>query len=178
MNGPAILVVTGASGAGKTSAVQLLEKRSRPGIRCFYLDHIGVPSIEIMERDFGSGGKWQAYATNIWISRLAREGLGGQVNILDGQTRPAFVHSALDASGNPKCRIVLFDCSPSARRSRLERRGQPELASLQMDTWATFLRNQAEEFGIPIIETTNLTIEMAADAIEDQVELLRVEAGQ
>jgi hypothetical protein len=47
MTKPAILVVTGASGAGKTPAVRRLEARGRPGVRCFYFDSIGVPSEEV-----------------------------------------------------------------------------------------------------------------------------------
>jgi len=48
-----ILVVTGASAAGKTTAVRALDARGIAGVRCFYFDSIGVPSAEVMERDFG-----------------------------------------------------------------------------------------------------------------------------
>jgi type II secretory pathway predicted ATPase ExeA len=48
-----ILVVTGASGAGKTATVRALDARGIPGVRCFYFDSIGVPTAEVMERDYG-----------------------------------------------------------------------------------------------------------------------------
>jgi adenylylsulfate kinase-like enzyme len=48
---PAILVVTGASGSGKTAAVRALDARDLPGVRCYYFDTVGVPSREEMERD-------------------------------------------------------------------------------------------------------------------------------
>ena len=38
-----VLVVTGASGAGKTASVEALAARALPGVRCFHFDSIGVP---------------------------------------------------------------------------------------------------------------------------------------
>jgi hypothetical protein len=172
MNRAAILVVTGTSGAGKTAAVQALEARRRLGIRCFYFDHIGVPSADVMERDFGSGEGWQADATKWWISRLALDAEDASVSILDGQTRPSFVHAAL-AGIDPVCaRIVLLDCSPAIRKIRLAVRGQPELATHQMDTWAAYLRGQADALRLPVIDTSSLTVEAVADALEIEVEAL------
>jgi len=177
MKKTAILVVTGASGAGKTAAVQALEARRRPGIRCFYFDHIGVPSAEVMERDFGSGEGWQADATKRWISRLAVEAEAASVSILDGQTRPTFVHAALTAV-DPLCaRIVLLDCSPAIRTIRLAMRGQPELATQRMDSWAAYLRGQADALRLSVIDTSSLTVDVVADALEAEVEALRAEAG-
>jgi hypothetical protein len=65
-----VLVVTGASGVGKTTAVQALDACRIPGVRCFFFDSIGVPSAEIMERDYGGGERWQALATADWLARL------------------------------------------------------------------------------------------------------------
>src|ERR1043166_5371928 len=166
----AILVVTGASGVGKTAAVQRLEARQRPNIRCFYFDRIGVPSNEIMEKDFGGGEGWQAYATRHWISRLAIDDLHRYVSVLDGQTRPSFVRAAVADVGSVYSRIVLLECSPKVRGSRVFKRGQPELATLQMEAWSVYLRRQADAFGLPIIDTSALTIHEVADALEAQVE--------
>ena len=47
---PVVLVVTGASGAGKTTLVRALAGREFSGVRCYYFDSIGVPSAELMER--------------------------------------------------------------------------------------------------------------------------------
>lgn len=46
-----IVVVTGASGSGKTAAVHALDARALPGIRCYYFDSIRVPSRDEKERD-------------------------------------------------------------------------------------------------------------------------------
>jgi type II secretory pathway predicted ATPase ExeA len=52
----AILVVTGASGSGKTTTVRALEARALPGVRCYYFDAVGVPAAGALEREFGSPG--------------------------------------------------------------------------------------------------------------------------
>jgi len=68
-----ILVVTGASGVGKTSSVLELQARALPYAACFYFDSIGVPTPEVLERDFGGAEQWQAYGTDRWIERLTAE---------------------------------------------------------------------------------------------------------
>jgi hypothetical protein len=176
MNRPAILVVTGASGAGKTAAVECLEMRSRPSIRCFYFDRIGVPSTDVMEREFGGPERWQAEATKLWISRLAADVHDASVCILDGQTRPSFVRAALATVDAPHVQIVLFECSPLIRSTRLVARGQPELATPRVDTWAAYLRGQADALELPVIDTTHLNVERTADALEAQVQALMAPA--
>ena len=173
---PAILVVTGPSGAGKTAAVRCLEARGRPDVGCFYFDSIGVPSEEVMKRDFGGGEGWQAEATKRWISRLAIETIGGEVSILDGQTRPSFVRAALAESEGIVARVVLVDCAASVRNARLAMRGHPELATARMDIWAGYLRGQADALQLPIIDTTRLNIEAVADALGAEAEAVRAEA--
>lgn len=176
MNRPAILVVTGASGAGKTAAVEALERRSRPDIRCFYFDRIGVAPAEVMERDFGGPEAWQADATKQWISRLASDEEISSVRILDGQTRPSYVRAALANFVHVRAQIVLLDCSSAIRADRLAVRGQPGLATPHMDCWAAYLRGQADALDLPVIDTTFLTIEAAADALEVHAHALLAEA--
>jgi len=172
---PAILAVIGASGAGKTTAVRCLEARRRSGIRCFYFDSIGVPSEEVMKRDFGGGEAWQAATTKRWISQLATKPVGS-ISILEGQTRPTFIRSALPDSQLAIVRIVLIECATSVRRTRLAERGQAELATIQMDIWAGYLRGQAEALQLPVIDTTSMSPEAVADMLEVEAETLRAEA--
>jgi dephospho-CoA kinase len=176
MNSAAILVVTGASGSGKTAAVRSLEERSLDGLRCFYFDSIGVPSTEEMDREFGGGEAWQADATRRWIKRLVTESDGRTVSVLDGQTRPSFVRAALAGVESTHVRIVLLECSPAVRRARLAQRGQPELATLRMDNWAAYLRGQADALDLRVIDTDALAVESVTDLLAAQVKELHLEA--
>jgi mannose-6-phosphate isomerase-like protein (cupin superfamily) len=166
---PLIVVVTGASGVGKTALVKALEARRLPDIGCYYFDSIGVPDSAEMTREFGSPGGWQVAMTRRWIERLAANPDGVAVAVLDGQTRPAVVAEALRDIGSGSGRSILVDCNADVREARLRGpRGQPELATARMDSWAAYLRGQADALGLRVIDTTSLTPEEGAE------ELLRV----
>ena len=170
---PRLLFVIGASGAGKTTAVRALERRTLPAVGCFYFDSIGVPSPEEMERGWGSGERWQEDATRQWIERLARGAGPAAVRVLDGQTRPAFISKHV-ASVGAFYRIVLFDCRAAVRATRLEQdRGQPELVTERMESWAAFLRRESQELHLPIVDTSDLSVEAMTDALQREVEHLR-----
>jgi hypothetical protein len=175
---PGILFVIGASGSGKTAAVRVLEARALSGVRCYYFDSIGVPPTEIMERDYGTGEGWQAAATARWVERLATNADGAEIAVLDGQTRPSFIRPGLGSAGIRHARIVLLDCDARARTARLAGpRGQPHLATPQMDAWAVYLRGQADALGLPVVDTTHKSVEGVADAIERELTVLRAEAA-
>jgi hypothetical protein len=159
-----ILFVTGASGAGKTAAVRVLEGRRMPGIRCRYFDSIGVPSTDEMTREYGSPDEWQAAMTREWVRRLRAEGPGRSV--LDGQVRPTFIMNALGTAEIPGARIVLLDCAAEERARRLAGpRAQPELVNARMDAWAAYLRGQADALGLRVIDTTGRPVDAVVDAL-------------
>jgi hypothetical protein len=169
--------VTGASGSGKTATVRALAAREKPGVRCHYFDEIGVPPVEDMYRDFASPERWQAIATERWLNRLSAERDDADVHVLEGQTRPSFVREAAERARVALVRIVLLDCEASVRHKRLvELRGQPELSNTKMDCWAAYLRGQADALNLPVIDTTRLDIDAAADALESYVQTVRDEA--
>ena len=170
-------MVTGASGAGKTAAVERLEARGHPHVSCHYFDSIGIPSVAVMRRDFGGPERWQAWATRLWIERLSGNAEEGVVSVLDSQTRPSFVLEALAESpvAAPATRIVLLDCSAAVRRHRLLERGHPELASDRMESWAAYLRAEADDLGLRVVDTSDLSIDAVADVLEAEVEAMRAE---
>lgn len=167
-----ILIVVGASGVGKTAAVQALQRRARPQVQCFEFDSIGVPSAEVIEREFGGGEQWQAHATSEWLLRLTRDRPAPLISVLDAQTRPSFVRAALAKTPGVRARIVLLDCSSDVRAQRLMARGQSELANPRMDSWAAYLRGQADALELPILDTSKRSLDDVTDWLELQVEAL------
>jgi adenylate kinase family enzyme len=162
-----ILVVTGASGAGKTTAVAALADRGLHGVQCFHLDSIGVPPLEEMEREHGSGERWQAWATGEWLARLDRLPPLVRVAVLDGQTRPQFVFEASGRAPTRQIHVVLFDCSSEVRATRLHGpRRQPELANARMDQWAAYLRGQADALGLTVVDTSSSSIYEVTQRLE------------
>jgi dephospho-CoA kinase len=172
----AIIIVTGASGSGKTATVHALDARKLPGVRCHHFDAVGVPSIEEMYRDFGSPEQWQATTTEQWLGRLTHHPDDADVHVLEGQTRPSFVREAAERARIALARVVLLDCSAQVRHARLaEMRRQPELSNAKMDRWAAYLRGQADALNLPLIDTTHLEIDAAADALARYVDIVRAE---
>lgn len=168
--GISILVVTGASGAGKTAAVEELEAHALPGVRCFHFDSIGVPTAEAMERDHGGPEAWQEWATNQWVARLAALGDGTRVAVLDAQTRPSNVFAAPGAGTAWRAHVILLDCSPAVRAARLRGpRRQGELATSRMESWAAYLRGQADALGLQVIDTSGLTVAETVHRLEAAV---------
>lgn len=175
---PAILFVIGASGAGKTAAVEALRSRRLPGVQCYFFDSIGVPSPAEMNREWGSGENWQEQMTKRWIERLAANVDNCQVAVLDGQTRPSFIQPHLAPAGIRHARILLLDCTPAVRAQRLrDMRGQPELANDRMDAWAVYLRGQADALGLRVLDTSAVSVQEAANAVAEEVRALRAELG-
>ncbi len=94
--------------------------------------------------------------------------------VLEAQVRPTTVRKALAHHSVERFEIVLLDCSPPVRRDRLcGPRLQPDLATPQMDSWAAYLRGQADALELPVIGTNELTAEAVADLVVASIERLR-----
>ena len=169
---PMILAITGASGAGKTAVVQGLVAHSLPGVQFHFFDSVGVPTAAEMTEGFGSPEGWQGATTHAWIARLAEAVDGRQLDVLDGQMKPSVLVEAFAANHVSVGRILLLDCSPEVRQKRLTARGQPELASTQMMTWAAYLRGQADALHVPVLDTSALTLAAATGAVVQHIHCL------
>lgn len=168
-------MVVGASGAGKTTAVRCLASRGARGFACYHFDSIGVPTSAELARANSTPEAWQQWATREWMERLQVNAEPGTVSVLEGQTRPSFLLPVPD--DGPLLAIVLIECSADVRTERLRNRGQPELATRQMDMLAAYLRGQADALGLPVIDSTRLNPEDVASALEAIAENLVAGVG-
>lgn len=162
-----ILVVTGASGVGKTAAVRALDELGLPGVRCFYFDSIGVPTLEAMHHEHGGAEQWQARATQQWLSKLDQLAPTVRVAVLDGQTRHSYIAAAAKTLVR-SVHTVLLDCERRERERRLQvGRGQPELITNEMNAWAAYLRGQADALQLRVIDTSQLAPASVADLLAE-----------
>jgi dephospho-CoA kinase len=156
---PYILFLTGASGAGKTTMIEALNaKLNNSSIVCLHFDSIGVPSEEEMIKKYGSPSEWQKAMTYHWIKKLTSEYKHRDLVIIEGQVNLSFIVTAFDQLNYDKYKIILAHCDNTSRHQRLHiDRNQPELINENMDNWSEFLKNQAIEMNVTILDTTSMT---------------------
>jgi len=158
---PFIIFITGASGAGKTTLVNTLHKKlSGPDITYLHFDAIGVPSEEEMIKRFGSGSEWQKAMTYRWIKTLTTHYKNKKLVIFEGQVNIDFIIDAFQAFSFQNYKVILIHCDHSIRHNRLhQNRKQPELINKDMDNWSNFLKKQAQERSIKILDTTLMSVD-------------------
>ena len=153
-----IYFITGASGAGKTTLVKQLESKYKNKPWTFHhFDHIGVPSVEVMIRDFGSPQGWQEAKTYEWIDRLLKNKQSTKI-FLEGQVNLEFIRKGFARNNFCGYHIILIDCNEEEMEKRLvDDRKQPELFTADMKNWLQFLRRQAEELNAISIDSSKLS---------------------
>ena len=167
---PAVLVLIGASGAGKTTLVRRLTELGLDGVRCSHSDDELLPSPEELAARFSDGEAFQAWVLDTWLGRVDCGGEDVRVAVLDTQARPATVQAALARHGFSRGSALLVDCHAGERNARLcGPRGQPELANAQMDDWAEYLRRQADALGVPRLDTTGRELDDCLDELRRHV---------
>ena len=167
-----IYFITGASGVGKTTLVTRLKLKYR-GRRWAFLhfDSIGVPSLEEMEKDYGSPSAWQEAKTYAWIDNLLHAYTDEKV-FLEGQVNLNYIRKGFERHNFSNYKIVLIDCSEEEMRRRLmDYRAQPELFNDKMRNWLEFLRSQATNAGAIVIDVSTLSEEQALQSFEEAVGL-------
>jgi chloramphenicol 3-O-phosphotransferase len=158
-----LVVLTGASGAGKTAIARCIEAKHLPDLQVLFFDSVGVPSRQAMNEQHGTGhqpgGAWLRATTIQWMKRIRPVLDAGMCILFEGQMRIAFIQEALTAAGIGHARLILVDCADDDRVRRLTvDRGQPELASIEMLNWARYLRNESLQNGIQIVDTSSITL--------------------
>lgn len=149
---PALLAISGASGAGKTAVVArlptLIEPRLLPTLA---FDSLGVPSESEMSLGWDDPRGWQKAMTWHWVYTARHVYRTRPLVILEGSFDPQYAISACHANRVP-LRVVVLDIDPVTCRDRLARRGQPELATDQMMSWAAYLRETTQQLGGVVVD--------------------------
>jgi signal recognition particle receptor subunit beta len=159
-----LIVLIGASGAGKTTIARAIAERPGTVGKIFFFDSIGIPPVEEMIRQHGSGEAWQRAKTIAWMIRLAEATENAPWVLFEGQTRFSFLSEGAQAAGGVAYTPILVDCDDATRARRLRNeRKQSELAGEEMMNWARYLRAEAVAHGHPILDTSRLSLPACVD---------------
>jgi uridine kinase len=166
---PLIVLITGASGSGKTSVAQVLEQKfSKETTSLYYFDDIGVPSTTKMIEDHGSGEKWQQWATARWIERIYN--MDKEVIFLEGSFYPEFAVNKIKDLLITKYLIICLYAERDVREKRLiEERKQLELVTQDMENYAQVLNLKTINLGGIMINSTNKSISEIVQEITAKV---------
>ncbi len=168
---PYIVFISGASGAGKTTLVNALKQElSDNDIICLYFDQIGVPAESEMIKIYGSGSEWQKAMTYHWVKNLTKNYQDKNFIIFEGQVNLDFIEAAFKGFNFHAYKILLLHCNRHERHKRLQyQRQQLELINDEMDNWADFLKNQATEKKVTIIDTTMMSTDDIVDWFKAEI---------
>jgi hypothetical protein len=162
---PSLLCITGASGAGKTAVLgalrEKIEARVLPAIG---FDSLGVPSEGEMHAAWESPRGWQKAMTYHWVYTAKHVYRTNPLVVLEGSFDPQYAIAACTAHRVQRFAVVLLHAERSVRRERLAKRGQPELDTDEMTTWACYLHEQAQLLGGIVVDATP-AIAQVVDAI-------------
>lgn len=170
---PAILVVTGIDGVGKSTVLGALEARRHPGVRCFRFETIGTPSLAAIMAEHGSPQAWQITAMHQWITSLTANPWQCAIAVLEGEIPPMVVQQTLVEHGITRGRVVLLVCDEGTRASRAGHLSDPSpAAQAQREAWARAFCDQAEALHLLVLDTTATAVEETTDRLLEVIEQL------
>jgi predicted kinase len=161
--------LTGASGAGKTTLINELESKRLPEVACFNCDAIYADLPDEIRKD---GMMAQDAILSHWVTHVLSNG-EIDVAVMDTQIRPHRAHALLSRLGVTTSQIVLVECEQVERNERLRGpRAQVELVNAQMESWAAYLRGQADALGLERIDTSGAAVGDSVARLKTLVQIL------
>ncbi|MBX4209570.1 AAA family ATPase [Candidatus Parcubacteria bacterium] len=151
-----VFFIIGASGSGKTMAMEGIEKRLPKAFNYCYYDSLGTPTDEEVYRDYGSWDEWHKHLTGIWVEKIKKDLISKKHTIIDGQIRPDFIEEACGRHRIDSYEVILLECSLEERKRRLIERGVPHVINPTLDPWVRYLHDESAKREYLIIDNTNL----------------------
>lgn len=157
-----IILITGASGSGKTTILKAIEYQLPENqISVNYFDDIGVPGVDIMIAEYGSCEKWQEAMTYKWMEKLAQI-TDKEFIFLEGSFNPEFAKNY--------SHLFCIHADRDVREERLiTQRNQPELATEDMENFAQMLKNNTLKMGGIVIDSSITKADIIAKRIIDLI---------
>lgn len=133
------LLVTGASGAGKSTARQLISDRLAPQIECVELGHLAaIPAVPTIA--------WRQQATEAVVQRAVALQRDGRHLLLAGDpVAPGEVIAAPSADKLDAIAVCLLDVDADTQAVRLARRGDDPRLVVHHHAFATWMRAHAQD---------------------------------
>lgn len=147
---PALVAITGASGAGKTALAHRLRELV-PALPALCFDSLGVPTTDEMTIGWDDGRAWQKAMTWHWVQTAKQVYRTRPLVLLEGSFDPQYAVAACHAN-RIALRVVALDVDPVTRQKRLATRGQPELATDDMTSWSAYLCDAAKTLGGHVVD--------------------------
>jgi hypothetical protein len=156
-----LLLVTGASGVGKSTVRSLVEAQLAPAVECVELAHV-LPLRAAPTR------VWRQQAAEATVRHAVELQAVGRHVLLSGDPVPAAeIVAAPSASGLDGVAVCLLDASPEAQTARLTARGDDPGVLHHHHAFAEWMRRAATDpLHMPEVITTNGWDQMRWDRLQ------------
>jgi hypothetical protein len=132
-----LLLITGASGAGKSTVRESVARELSPAVECVELRHLSPAPAAITR-------VWRQQTAEVAVRRAVELQASGRHLLLSGDPVPAVeIAAAPSATELDAIAVCLLDVGPEAQAERLTARGDPPAQMPHHQAFAEWMRQQA-----------------------------------